>query len=267
MKILVTGATGFVGRRLMQDLPGAIAAPSLREATYEDLLRLIDENEIEAIVHTAAVSDIGACDKDPEGSYKANVLLPIDLARASRHLSSSIKLACFSSDQVYSGMESEGPYVEDFVNPGNLYAREKIEMEQRVLDIDPASVMLRAEWMYDNISYKGNYFLNLLSATGSIVASSTNFRGVTYVKEVSETMPAVLAMPGGIYNYGSETTASMYDITRDFIQYLGKDLTVQDAPSRHNLWMDCSKARKHDVIFSDVLTGLKRCADDYHITK
>ena len=30
MKILITGAHGFVGNRLMQDLPDAAAAPSMR---------------------------------------------------------------------------------------------------------------------------------------------------------------------------------------------------------------------------------------------
>ena len=37
-------------------------------------------------------------------------------------------------------------------------------MEQRVLDRQPDSVMLRAEWMYDYISPRGNYLLNVLNA-------------------------------------------------------------------------------------------------------
>ena len=58
------------------------------------------------------------------------------------------KLICFSSDQVYSAAKEPGPYTEDMVAPGNLYARHKLEMEQRVLDMDPDAVMLRSEWMY-----------------------------------------------------------------------------------------------------------------------
>ena len=37
-------------------------------------------------------------------------------------------------------------------------------MEQRVLDRQPDSVLLRAEWMYDYISPRGNYLLNVLNA-------------------------------------------------------------------------------------------------------
>ena len=34
----------------------------------------------------------------------------------------------------------------------------------------------------------------------------------------------------------------------------------------HNLWMNCEKARKYGVEFSDVSDGLKRCLNDYKMT-
>ena len=58
---------------------------------------------------------------------------------------SNRKLICFSSDQVYSACEDDGPYTEENVKPGNIYAAHKLEMENRVLDILPSAVMLRAE--------------------------------------------------------------------------------------------------------------------------
>ena len=39
--ILITGAAGFVGRRLMETVPGAVAAPSLRNASQEDVKRIM----------------------------------------------------------------------------------------------------------------------------------------------------------------------------------------------------------------------------------
>ena len=74
MKILLTGANGFVGARIRAAAP-VICAPSLRGAEKEDIDRLIDTVQPDAILHTAAISDIGACAKDPEGSYHANVLV------------------------------------------------------------------------------------------------------------------------------------------------------------------------------------------------
>ena len=80
-------------------------------------------------------------------------------------------------------------------------------------------------------------------------------------------MEQVLNLPGGAYNFGSMTTKSMYEITQKFLQFLGKDIRLSDAPARHNLWMDCTKAGKYGVQFSSVEDGLKRCAEDYGLVK
>ena len=257
--ILITGAAGFVGRRLMETVPGAVAAPSLRDASQEDIRRIVEESGAEAIIHTAAISDIGACQADPEASYRANVQLPLWLARAAGNR----KLICFSSDQVYSGSREAGPYSEEMTAPGNVYACHKLEMEQRVLEILPEAVMLRAEWMYDLRAPKPNYLLNVLRAEGTVAFSSRQYRGVTYLGEVAENMDRVLALPGGAYNFGSETTLSMQELTKRLAALLGKPLTVGDAPPRHNLWMDCGKAARYGVVFSDVLTGLTKCLQEY----
>ena len=257
--ILITGAAGFVGRRLMETVPGAVAAPSLRNASQEDVKRIVEESGAAAIVHTAAISDIGACQADPEASYRANVQLPLWLAKAAGNR----KLICFSSEQVYSGSKEAGPYSEEMTAPGNVYACHKLEMEQRVLEILQEAVMLRAEWMYDLRAPKPNYLLNILRAEGTVAFSSRQYRGVTYLGEVAENMDRVLALPGGAYNFGSETTLSMQELTKRLAALLGKPLAVEDAPPRHNLWMDCGKAARYGVVFSDVLTGLTKCLQEY----
>lgn len=144
MRVLVTGPRGFVGARIMDELGrDAIPAPSLRSVDEEDVLRIVDAAEPDLIIHTAAISDIPACEKDPDGSYRANVEIPVWLART------GVKCVMFSTDQVYSGCAGEGPYPEEETAPSNLYSRHKLEMEQRTLDINPDTVLLRATWMYD----------------------------------------------------------------------------------------------------------------------
>ena len=189
----------------------------------------------------------------------ANVQIPVFLAKAAK----GIKLICFSSDQVYSGLEEDGPYSEDMVKPGNLYAEHKLEMEQRVLEITPDSVMLRAQWMYDYYLKKPNYFMNILNAQDSVAFSSKQYRGITYVKEVAENMEKTRCLPGGVYNFGSETARSMYEITREFLKVIGKTIILEDAPPRHNLWTNGEKARSCGVTFSSVENGLKSCARDH----
>ena len=109
--------------------------------------------------------------------------------------------------------------------------------------------------------------LNAIHTQDSVSFSSKQFRGITYLKEVAENMDKVILLSGGAYNFGSETTESIYEVTNKFLDMLGKKIIVKDAPTRHNLWMDCSKARKYGVEFSSVIDGLERCARDYELNK
>ncbi len=259
--ILVTGATGFVGNKIMQMCKDTVACPSLRGLTEDHVKRLVEESGANVIIHTAAIADIGVCQADPKASHIANVEIPIYLAKAAKH----IKLICFSSDQVYAGSDEEGPYSEDMVKPNTIYAEHKLEMERRVLDILPDAVMLRAEWMYDYYLKKSNYFMNIINAKESVCFSSHQYRGITYVKEVAENMETVIHLPGGVYNFGSETKKSMYQITKEFLDSMDKKIKIEDIGLRHNLWMNCEKAKKYGVNFSSVEDGLKRCLKDYDL--
>lgn len=261
--ILVTGASGFVGHKIMEMCKDTIAAPSLRNVSGDTVRRIVEESGADTVIHTAAISDISVCQADHEASYFANVQIPLYLAEACKDR----KLICFSSDQVYSARDDEGPYAEDKVKPGNVYAEHKILMEQRVLDVLPSAVMLRAEWMYDYNAQRPNYLMNIINAKEPLFFSSKDFRGVTYLKEVAENMEKVINLPGGAYNFGSETTQSMYEITREFIELIGKKIELHDVQEKHNLWMDCSKAGKYGIKFSSVIDGLARCVNDYQLQK
>ena len=129
--------------------------------------------------------------------------IPVWLART------GVKCVMFSTDQVYSGCAGEGPYSEEETAPSNLYSCHKLEMEERTLDINPDTVLLRATWMYDMPKYgvpnRGNFLVNMLGQA-DISFSSTQHRAVTYVREVSGWIRQAALLPGGAYNYGSENT-------------------------------------------------------------
>ena len=263
MKILVTGPRGFVGARIMDELgQEAIPAPSLRTVDEEDVRRIVDAAQPDLIIHTAAMSDIPTCENDPEGSYYANVKIPVWLART------GIKSVMFSTDQVYSGCAVDGPYVEEETIPSNLYSRHKLEMEQRTLDINPETVHLRATWMYDMPKYgvpnRGNFIVNMLRQS-DISFSSTQHRAVTYVREVSGLIRQAALLPGGAYNYGSENTLTMLEVAEWLKDSLDLPITIRDAGPRHHLWMDCSKIKGHGIYFNNTIDGLKKCIQDYSL--
>ena len=268
MRVLLTGSRGFVGARIREALP-VVEAPSLRNADRAAIRRLLAESRPDVIVHTAAISDIGACDAQPEASQYANVMIPVMLAEEA----TGAKLIFFSSDQVYGGCAESGPYAEDTVTPANLYAREKLEMERRVLDISPDAVLLRATWMYDAPLYGVPNRHNLLSLLlraairrEPMTFSRSEYRGITYVREVAEHIPRLVDVPGGAYNYGSENPLSMFDTISEMVHRWGLPVEIQgDAQPHHNLWMNCEKLRRHGIHFSDTVQGFERCLSDYDL--
>ena len=82
-----------------------------------------------AVLHTAAMTNVDACELDPELAYAVNVEGTKHVARAARDVGA--KLIAVSSDYVFSG--ERGPYdEEDAVGPISVYGRTKLQAEEAV---------------------------------------------------------------------------------------------------------------------------------------
>lgn len=273
-KILLTGAGGFVGSRICQQWQGRYELCTLPRG----FLCTADEAAIRAqvetlrpdvILHTAALSDTGFCARHPAEAYRANVELPVWLARAARQ--TGAKLVAFSSDQVYAGVQQPGPLPETLVlRPANIYGQYKLEAEQRVLDLCPDSVHLRAAWMYDLPGYglpiRGNLPLDLLRAAikGETVRfSRSDHRGVTYVRQVIENLVPAMELPGGVYNFGSGNAEDMVCTARQFAKALGISIKITEESWNRNLVMDAAKLERFGIRFDTTQQGIRRCLRDY----
>ena len=270
-RVLVTGAGGFVGARILALLGGRlelVAAPAgaLRDAGREAVERLVQSAAPDAILHTAALSDTGYCEAHPEESRRANVELPVWLAAAARK--SGAKLVAFSSDQVYTGLEGPGPFDENTpLAPANVYGRHKREAEQRVLDQLDSAVLLRATWLYDlpgeGLPIRGNLPLDLLAAAKEgrrLPFSTGDVRGVTWARQAVENLLPALDWPGGVYNFGSESSGDMYATALEFCRLLGLEPPpVEAAQWTRCLAMDGGKARRLGARFDGTVEGFARC--------
>lgn len=112
MKILISGSSGFVGSRVLHQWQGRaelITFPrgSLAAADESAIRRFVETVQPDVILHLAALSDTGYCQQHPEESQRANVELPIWMAKAAQD--TEAKLISFSSDQVYAGVTQPGP--------------------------------------------------------------------------------------------------------------------------------------------------------------
>ena len=275
-KILVTGAGGFVGSRVMQQWAGrydlcAFPKGFLATAEEEAVRQVVLQQRPDVILHTAAISDTGYCAAHPVQAYRANVELPVWLARAA--VETGAKLVAFSSDQVYAGVEQLGALPESIpLQPSNVYGQGKLEMEQRAQAICPSAVLLRATWMYDLPGYqlpiRGNLLLNLLRAAqrGEPVRFSTReFRGITYVRQAVALLEPAMTLPGGVYNFGSENTENMVLTARQFAKTLGITVDIQAADWSRNLAMDCTKLHAQGIAFDTTQAGLERCLQDHRL--
>ena len=274
-KILISGSSGFVGSRVLHQWQGraelfTFPRGSLAAADESAIRRFAETVQPDVILHLAALSDTGYCQQHPEESQRANVELPIWMAKAAQD--TGAKLISFSSDQVYAGVTQSGPLPETLpLSPANTYGQHKLEAEERVLARCPEAVLLRAPWMYDlpgdGLPLRGNLPLNLLRAAqdGTPVQFSRNdWRGVSFVREVIENLRSALALPGGVYNFGSGNDANMAETAKQFAERMGITVKLEPADWHRDLLMDGSKAAAQGIRFRSTLDGFAECLKYYH---
>jgi dTDP-4-dehydrorhamnose reductase len=163
VKVLITGASGWLGQFLCQRLAGEHEvfgtynrepAPEWAGAAGVTMLRvdLLDENLItlaistarpEVVVHLAAITSPGMCEKEVELSMRVNS--PAVLLESLRILSPTCTVIFTSTDLVYDG--ERAPYSPDTdisaANPPvNMYGASKLACERLMLGY-PRAVVLR----------------------------------------------------------------------------------------------------------------------------
>lgn len=280
--LLITGANGFCASRLTLFLQKHwnVVALSHRELDITDrdaCSRILEQVKPFAVVHSAAIANIGTCKQEPDRSYRVNVLGPENLAMACK--GNGAKLIHFSTDQVYSGTQGSELHTEKAtLEPRNAYGRQKKEAEERVAALLDHYAVVRLTWMYDFPVRQLNTSANLLTMCRKAICTDTPLtlpssmpRGITYVHEVIQNIPLLFDAPSGIYNFGSAGDISTYEAAKEVFMLAGAQgridtllIPENEQPGKYaNLCMDCGRAEQAGVHFSTTREGIHKAFEEY----
>ena len=152
MKVLITGASGLVGRALVEHC--AVSGDEVLSYDHQALdigdsdavESVITSRSPDAVINCAAWTDVDGCETDPERARKANSLGPENLARASRKANAA--LLTISTDYVFDG-KKEGFYTQrDMPAPLSVYGRFKLEGERKAQESLARTIVIRTGYIF-----------------------------------------------------------------------------------------------------------------------
>jgi dTDP-4-dehydrorhamnose reductase len=280
--ILLTGANGFCASRVRSFMQNdyqivAMTHTALDITDRDACIGAIRTIRPYAVIHSAAIADMNACEMDPEGTFRINVLGPENLATACAEIGAG--MIQFSTDQVYSGTTTPAPHTEDAtLKPQSVYGRQKRDAEQRILQTGCRAVAVRLTWMYDFPARNLRTGRNLLTMCRRAVdlgepmtLPSRTKRGITYVYEVVERLPAMLEAPAGIYNFGGAGETTTYEAAKLVFTLMGAEKRAEQLliPAGEpigklaDLRMNCTKTEAFVMPFSSTEEGIRRAFSEY----
>lgn len=256
MKILITGASGFLGGYL------ALAAPDRAEllGTYwehplampgvelyrMDLTNLVAVAQFvrkmrpQIIIHAAALANLDTCEAQKDLAWRTNVDAARMMAAVAREL--SCRLIHISTDMVFDG--KKGNYAEeDGLEPISYYGYSKHAAEEAVLRAYPEALVVRVALLFGFAAAGGNSFsaeiYHRLRAGQKVKVFADQYRTPIWAGNAA---PAIMELAqserAGILHVGGTERLSRADFARELARQLGADLNLLDAVSMHDVnWL------------------------------
>ncbi|MFM7217650.1 MAG: SDR family oxidoreductase [Bacteroidota bacterium] len=244
--ILVTGANGLLGQKIVYALAeredvrcistgiGPNRMKSKSGYQYEELdIRdvrnvelLLEKYRPDAIINTAALTNVDACEQRREEAIELNVHAPRVLATAAKRVESHF--VHLSTDFVFNG--EAGPYVEtDEPDPLSHYAQTKLDGEQAVITACDSWAIIRTIIIYGVVDDNSRsnvvlWALNNLRAGKPINVINDQFRSPTLAEDLAEAcIEAALRRSQGIFHCSGRETMCILDMVRIVVDYFGLD--------------------------------------------
>jgi len=246
MRILILGATGHLGSRLFKlfQQDGQIFGTyNLHKSSDENLMHWDGSNinELENLIENLnpifVINCIGFAQVDlsemfPEKAFMLNSILPYEIGRIC--YKSKVKLVHISTDH-FNGHNTMALSEDDPVASPNIYSVSKLLGEKYVLNEDPSSIVVRANFFHFTKN-SNNSFLDICINSVLLKESIIGFRDI-FFSPVSTLFlkQCILKLIdinySGLVNISSNEVISKYDFLKEIFIMLELEATTINSGS------------------------------------
>ena len=149
----ITGSSGALGIELKKYFPNALCPTheKLDICDQDQVQNYFQENKINNVIHTAAMTSVRECEKNKELAWKTNVEGTKNMVKAFKKTNGNyfvyISTACVFSGDEYSYTEESIPYPVNFYGMTKLIAEESVETIKKHLVIR-TNFVAKKTWPY-----------------------------------------------------------------------------------------------------------------------
>jgi len=251
LKIGVTGADGFIGKRLC----GALEDKKYKLVRYDannlDLRNKVElSDELDVIYHLAALNKPYLSKLEPFETFKVNVLGTLNLLEAARK--ANIKKIIFTSSlSVYK--DSTKTREIDAVGYNGLYpygfekviGEEYLKIYSSLFGID--YVILRMAGVYGPGIYKNPIFdiiQGFLDDNIKLYVNRNSVYNFVYIDDIVDALIASLNWKKGVFNLCSDENIKLINIYDFFRKELKKEVEIKDTDLLINMIGNNKKTKK-----------------------
>jgi dTDP-4-dehydrorhamnose reductase len=231
VRTLIIGATGLVGQALMahyranSDPTHQIVGVSSADGDIRDpkaVDDLIERHRPDWTVIAAALSDVDACEREPEQAHAVNTLGPSYIARACRQFGG--RLLSLSTDYVFDGKKVVPYEPEDAVNPLNVYGRSKAAGEEAVRKELPHACIVRTSWVFGlGRPTLPAAILDQAEHKSEVLVVSEQTSAPTYAPDLAETLDSLMqANAQGTLHACGANGCTRLEWAREILRVVGK---------------------------------------------